>query len=140
MFNSNHKKIILIVVSVLIVFFLYWYFFISKNDSPDTTNTELELTDSEALPEENPYDEGFVSSLIGLSGISLGTSVFESKTYQALNYPQKPFVINYSTEHGRSNPFLPIGIDSNSTVTGVTLQNVSTSSKSTTTTSTSKSF
>jgi hypothetical protein len=43
--------------------------------------------------------------------VTLDVRIFESKVYQALSYPQIPFVVNYSRESGRNNPFLPIGVD-----------------------------
>jgi hypothetical protein len=70
--------------------------------TPNTSNTQ--------------YDKEFVSSLLGLNSVDLNVDIFQTKTYKALSYPEIPFVVNYSRESGRGNPFLPIGQESGSVV------------------------
>ncbi len=111
---STHKNIILIIIVVLISFFGYWYFFISKKDSKNSQSSTSALTTQKPVDissSDAQYNKEFVSSLLGLNTVNIKTSIFKSKVYQALNYPEVPFVVNYSKETGRSNPFLPIGVD-----------------------------
>jgi hypothetical protein len=104
----NHKKTILIIIVVLLVFFGYWYMFISKKDIL-SENNNLKAS----IPKSNitQYDKEFVSTLTGLKPVNLDVSFLETKAFGALNYPETPFVINYSKDSGRINPFLPIGVD-----------------------------
>ncbi len=107
---SSHKNTILIIIAVLVVFFGYWFFFLSKKDaSIDTQNTSALQAGTPAA--NTTYDKEFVTSLLGLNSVNLDVSIFQSKVYQALSYPEVPFVVNYSRDTGRDNPFLPIGID-----------------------------
>lgn len=112
---SNNKKIILILIIILLAFFGYWFFFLSKKDAQNAINQSNNQTNQNVTaqtPSSNTqYDKDFVSSLIGLNSVNLDVSVLSSKTYKALNYPDKPFVVNYSMDSGRDNPFLPIGSD-----------------------------
>jgi len=129
----NHKKTILIIIVVLLAFFGYWYVFISKKDADMSSGTKSSNQNlkTQVNVSNTPYDKEFVSSLLGLNSVSLDVSIFESKVYKALNYPEIPFVINYSTESGRNNPFLPIGVNSESVNTDIFEQNdvdISTSS------------
>lgn len=121
----NHKKTILIIITVLIVFFAYWFIFVSKNDVAKQSNTQSLNTNlkNQINVSNTPYDKEFVSSLLGLNSVKLDVSVFETQAYKALNYPEVPFVINYSKESGRNNPFLPIGIDSGVLKTNIQTQN-----------------
>jgi hypothetical protein len=111
----NHKKTILIIIAILILFFGYWFFFLSKTDTNSQSSSKNSLqpqSSSQVKTSGTPYDKEFVASLLGLNSVDINVSVFQSKVYQALSYPQVPFVVNYSRESGRDNPFLPIGIDS----------------------------
>lgn len=107
---KNHKKTILILILLIIVFFAYWFFFLSKKDVKDNTGQNSNLK-TQNIASGTQYDKDFVSILLGLSSINLDTTVLKSKTYQALTYPEVPFVVSYPTESGRNNPFLPIGSD-----------------------------
>jgi flagellar basal body-associated protein FliL len=113
---ANHKKSILIIIVILLAFFGYWYVFVSKKDAltKSTAQSSNQNLRTQVNISDTPYDKEFVSSLLGLNSVSLDVTIFESKVYKALNYPEIPFVINYSTESGRSNPFLPIGVNSES--------------------------
>ena len=112
---SNHKNTILIIIIVLLAFFGYWFFFLSKKEATKTTSSRsgsLTTTQAPAATAGNTqYDKEFVTSLLGLNSVNLDVSIFQSKVYQALSYPEVPFVVNYSRESGRDNPFLPIGVD-----------------------------
>lgn len=108
----NHKKTILIITLLLLTFFGYWFLFVSKKDNTSTTSRSSNLNLQPQVNVSNtPYDKEFVTSLLGLNSVNLDISIFESKTYKALDYPKIPFTINYSTESGRNNPFLPIGVN-----------------------------
>lgn len=107
----NHKKTILILILVIVAFFTYWFFFISKTDSNQNTQNANQNVKAQGATSNPQYDKEFVSSLLGLSSVSLDVSILQSKVYKALNYPETPFVVNYSMESGRKNPFLPIGVD-----------------------------
>lgn len=109
---SNHKNTILIIIAVLLAFFGYWFFFLSKKDvNPKAAQNGNLVAQSPVAATNTTYDKEFVTSLLGLNSVNLDVSVFQSKVYQALSYPTVPFVVNYTTETGRGNPFLPIGID-----------------------------
>lgn len=109
---ANHKKTILLIIATLIIFFAYWYFFVSKKDTSTNEGVSLSgLTTGGPAVSGTKYDKDFVASLITLNSIKLDTSVFESNTYKALNFPETPFPENFFRESGRINPFLPIGID-----------------------------
>ncbi len=107
----NHKKTILILILVIVAFFTYWFFFLSKKDSNQNTQNTNQNVKAQGSVSNPQYDKEFVSSLLGLSSVSLDVSILQSKVYKALNYPETPFVVNYSMESGRKNPFLPIGVD-----------------------------
>jgi len=135
---SNHKKTILIIIAVLLAFFGYWFFFLSKKEAvqPNTTGN---LTTQAPDASNTQYDREFVTSLLGLNSVNLDVSIFQSKVYQALSYPEIPFVVNYTRETGRANPFLPIGVEPGSGAQTVTTQTnvtpaATTTSNSTTTT------
>lgn len=109
---SNHKNTILIIIIVLLAFFGYWFFFLSKNEAIKPNQPSRGLTaQAPAVTTSTPYNKEFVTSLLGLNSVSLDVSIFESKVYQALSYPEIPFVVNYTRDAGRNNPFLPIGVD-----------------------------
>jgi hypothetical protein len=112
----KNKKIILILILLLLAFFGYWFLFLSKKDAQDSisqSNNQTNKNVKAETPSSNTqYDKEFVTSLVGLNSIDLNISVINSKTYKALNYPDKPFVIDYPIDAGRDNPFLPIGSDS----------------------------
>lgn len=111
---SNHKNTILIIIIVLLAFFGYWFFFLSKKEAMAPAQTGGLTTRAPAATGNTgntQYDKEFVTSLLGLNSVNLDVSVFQSKVYQALSYPEIPFVVNYSRESGRENPFLPIGVD-----------------------------
>ncbi|MBC7766993.1 hypothetical protein H7Y21_03310 [Arenimonas sp.] len=108
----KHKNIILIIIIVLLAFFGYWFFFLSKKDAIQTKKPGQGLTTQASPVSSNtPYDKEFVSSLLGLNSVNLDVSVFQSRVYQALSYPEIPFVVDYTRDAGRANPFLPIGVD-----------------------------
>ncbi len=111
----NHKKIIFVLILIIIAFFAYWFLFVSKQDAQDNINQNTNQNNQNVIPinkvSNTQYDKEFVGSLLGLNSVELDTSVFESKVYKSLNYPQTPFVVNYSRETGRTNPFLPINIE-----------------------------
>ena len=107
----NYKKIILIVILLGLVFFFYWFFFLSKVDNTNIPSGNLQAQ-SPAV-NTSSYDKEFVSSLLGLRSINLDVSVFNSKIYKALTYPENPITEDYFMESGRNNPFLPIGLDAN---------------------------
>ena len=113
---SNHKNTLLITIAVLLAFFGYWFFFLSKKDAMPQAAQNGSLT-AQAPAANKSYDKEFVTSLLGLNSVNLDVSLFKSKVYQALSYPEVPFVINYSRETGRDNPFLPIGVDVGKTQT-----------------------
>ncbi len=133
----SHKKTILILVLIIGVFFAYWFLFLSKKDAQQSlgqgSNTNVKAQGANT----SQYDKDFVSSLLGLSSVNLDISILQSKVYQALNYPTTPFVVNYSMESGRNNPFLPIGFEGNSVIQQAPTQqtvpaaNVNTSSTTT---------
>lgn len=111
---TNHKNIILIIIVVLIAFFGYWYFVISKKDPKNNQSTTSALSTQQPSGTKNSdtqYNKEFVTSLLGLNSVNIKTSIFQSKVYQALNYPEVPFVVNYSKDAGRYNPFLPIDVE-----------------------------
>ncbi len=137
----NHKKTILIIIILLVTFFVYWFVFVSKKDASNTVNkSPNQNLQTQVNVSNTPYDKEFVTSLLGLNSVSLDVSIFESNAYKALDYPKTPFTINYSTESGRDNPFLPIGVNSNNVNSNTLIQNktnipttsVSTSSATTT--------
>ncbi len=108
----NHKNTILIIIIVLLAFFGYWFFFLSKKEAIKPNQPSRGLTaQAPAVVTSTPYDKEFVTSLLGLNSVSLDVSIFDSKVYQALSYPEIPFVVNYTRDAGRNNPFLPIGVD-----------------------------
>jgi hypothetical protein len=114
---KNHKKTLLLIIATLILFFGYWFFFISNkkpsnSSSSGLTNTVMNVSNTQ-------YDREFVESLLSLSYVNLDMSIFNSRTYQALNFPEIPFVVNFSRESGRDNPFLPIGVDQVSTPSNI---------------------
>lgn len=121
---ANHKKSILIIIALLLAFFGYWYFFISKKDTSTQNTGQIKSTNTKAgAPVSGGiYSKEFVASLVGFNNVKLDVSIFESKEYKALNYPEKPFDINYSKESGRDNPFLPIGIEGRSFESAVQTQ------------------
>lgn len=121
---ANHKKTILILIITLLVFFGYWFFFLSKKDNQQNANKSTNQNlKPQAVVSNTPYDKEFVSSLLGLSSVKLDASIFQSKVYQALSYPEIPFVVNYPRESGRDNPFLPIGLDTTSPDKNIQNQN-----------------
>lgn len=127
----SHKKTILILVIVIGIFFAYWFLFISKKDAQKTMTQGSNVNLKAQGASSSPYDKDFVSSLLGLNSVNLDVSILQSKVYQALNYPQTPFVVNYSMESGRNNPFLPIGFDGSSPVSAPAQQNVNTATTTT---------
>ena len=104
----NHKKTLLIIILIIVAFFAYWYLFLSKKQLDKELGKNVKSQDINSYTK---YDKEFVSSLLGLNSVNLDVSIFESKTYQLLNYPDKPFEIIYPKDTGRKNPFLPIGVD-----------------------------
>ena len=112
---SKNKKTILILIIILIAFFGYWFFFLSKKDAQDSINQSNNQTNKNVKAENTSsntqYDKEFVTSLVGLNSVDLNVAVIGSKTYNALSYPDIPFVIDYPVDSGRDNPFLPIGSD-----------------------------
>lgn len=108
---SNHKNTILIIILVLLAFFGYWFFFLSKKEATQSAQANQSLKAQTPVASNTQYDKEFVTSLLGLNSVNLDVSIFQSKVYQALSYPEVPFVVNYSRETGRDNPFLPIGVD-----------------------------
>jgi len=112
---SNHKNIILIIIITLLAFFGYWFLFLSKKDNSTNPLSQSGLTNASAPSATTEYDREFVTSLLGLSSVDLDVSVFESKVFKSLNYPEVPFTVNYFRESGRDNPFLPIGVDPSTT-------------------------
>ncbi len=109
---SNHKNTILIIIVVLLAFFGYWFFFLSKKDGSKPAQSGQGLTaQAPTAVAGTPYDKEFVTSLLGLNSVNLDASIFQSKVYQALSYPEIPFIVDYIRETGRANPFLPIGVD-----------------------------
>ncbi len=108
----NHKKIILIIIAVLIAFFAYWFIFLSKKDTKDSAGIQPSNLNTQINSSENDYDKEFVISLLGLNSVKLNVSMFQSKEFKALNYPEVPFIIIYPKEFGRNNPFLPVGLNS----------------------------
>lgn len=117
---SHHKNIILIIIAALLIFFGYWFFFISKKDPAKNLNSSIGLTVQNPSSSNTQYDKDFVASLVGLNSVSLDTALFQSKAYQMLSYPEIPFLVNYSMETGRDNPFLPINFDNSSSQTSQT--------------------
>lgn len=111
----SHKKTISIIIIIIIAFFAYWFLFVSKqqvqNNIKQTNNPNSQNVVPINKVSNTQYDKEFVGSLLGLNSVDLDTTVFESKVYKALNYPQTPFVVNYSKETGRNNPFLPINVE-----------------------------
>ena len=110
---SSHKNIILIIIIVLLAFFGYWFLFLSKKDENVPAQKGALSTQAPVVAGKTQYDKEFVTSLIGLHSVNLDVSVFQSKVYQALSYPEIPFIVDYTRETGRDNPFLPIGVDTN---------------------------
>ncbi len=119
----NHKKTILIIIAVLIAFFVYWFVFLSKKDTKDSNTNQSSNLNAQINGPENNYDKEFVTSLLGLNSVKLNVSMFKSKEFIALNYPEVPFVIVYPKEFGRNNPFLPVGINSTILNTKIDTQN-----------------
>lgn len=111
---ANHKKTILIIIALLLAFFGYWYFFISKKDTSTKNTGQIKSTNAKSGPvaPDGLYSKEFVASLVGFNSVKLDVTIFELNEFKALNYPEKPFDINYSKDAGRDNPFLPIGIES----------------------------
>ncbi len=110
----SHKKTILILILIIAIFFSYWFFFLSKKNIKEDMkggNSNIKSQNTGV----SQYDKDFVSSLLGLNSVNLDVSILKSPAYAALNYPEIPFVVNYSMESGRNNPFLPVGYD-NATV------------------------
>lgn len=129
---SNHKNTILIIIAVLFAFFGYWFFFLSKKDTtPKATQNGSLTAQAPIATAKTTYDKEFVTSLLGLNSVNLDVSVFQSKAYQALSYPEVPFVVNYIRESGRDNPFLPIGVDVNKSQTAQAQVNTNSASSST---------
>lgn len=120
----NHKKTILIIIATLIAFFGYWYLFINQKDTSkqDTNQIKSSSAKLNTLTTNNLYSKEFVSSLVGFNSVKLDISIFELNEYKALNYPEKPFDINYSKESGRDNPFLPIGTEGRSSINSLQTQ------------------
>jgi len=114
----KHKNKILIIIALMLVFFGYWFFFLSEEDAAGVANTGL--TSQSPAISNTQYDKDLVTSLLGLNNVRLDVSVIDSKVYKALSYPEIPFVVNYSRESGRNNPFLPIFFD-NSINAGVNI-------------------
>jgi len=104
----KNKKIILILILIIAIFFGYWFFYLSKKDVQEGADTNLK---TQTKSSNTQYDKEFVSSLIGLNSVNIDVSILQSKVYAVLNYPEQPFIVNYSMESGRNNPFLPIGFE-----------------------------
>lgn len=127
----SHKKTVLILILIIGLFFGYWFLFLSKKEAQQSNankNVKAQTTSS-----GTQYDKDFVSSLIGLNSVKLDKSVLESKVYKALNYPEKPFVVEYPKESGRPNPFLPIGFEQATVVQAPAQQSISDKPAATTT-------
>ncbi len=121
---ANHKKTILLIIATLIIFFAYWYFFVSKKDTSTNEGVGLSgLSTGAPSVSGTKYDKDFVASLITLNSVNLDTSIFESNTYKVLNFPETPFPENFFRESGRTNPFLPIGIDESGVNNNTSVQN-----------------
>jgi hypothetical protein len=118
---KNHKKTILIIVITLVLFFGYWFFFISNKDTAETSQSSG-ISSSPINVSNTEYDREFVESLLSLSYINLDVSMFNTRTYQVLNFPEIPFVVNFTRESGRDNPFLPIGVDGANTSSNIPTQ------------------
>ena len=116
---ASHKKTIAIIIIVLASFFAYWFFVLSKSNVPSSVDKNGK---PQATASNTPYDKDFVSSLLGLNSVDLDVSIFKTNVYRALSYPEVPFVVNYSRESGRYNPFLPIGYEGSNTTSDVTTQ------------------
>lgn len=108
---ANHKKTILILIVVIALFFAYWFFYISKKKVQQDANQSANKNIKAQSTGNSQYDKDFISSLLGLSSVDLDTDILKSKAYNALNYPENPFIVDYSMESGRNNPFLPIGME-----------------------------
>ena len=56
-------------------------------------------------------DRQFVNGILTLNSVKIDVSLFKTPAFQALNYPDKPFEVDYAIPVGRGNPFLPIGVN-----------------------------
>ena len=104
---KKHKNILFILTGIILLFFGYWYFVLSKKNTGMVEKNLSATTDSV----KNGYDKEFVSNLQTVRNINLNTSILSTVAYKALSFPEKPFEVDYNIPVGRKNPFLPIGID-----------------------------
>ncbi len=141
---SKHKNILIILVLIVIAFFAYWYFVLSKKDASQTRNVStgglVKVTDqplTASSSEQLKLDRQFVNGILTLNSVKIDVGIFKSPAFQALNYPDKPFEVDYKLPVGRDNPFLPIGLNSKASLsTGTQVSSTSTPSGSPTGTST----
>ena len=115
---SKHKNILIILVLLVVSFFSYWYFVLSKKDATQTRNVStgglVKATDqsvSATTSEQLKLDRQFVNGILTLNSVKIDVGLFKTPAFQALNYPDKPFEVDYAIPVGRGNPFLPIGVN-----------------------------
>ncbi len=116
---SKHKKILLILIGIVVVFFLYWYFVLSKKNTTTATNVSTgglvqvdQNTSTGTTSESLKIDKQFINGILSLNSVKIDTDIFKYPAYEALNYPDKPFTVDFDLQAGRVNPFLPIGVNS----------------------------
>lgn len=119
---SKHKNILIVLVLIVISFFAYWYFVLSKKDTTQTRNVStgglVKTTDqtvSASSSEQLKLDRQFVNGILTLNSVKIDVGLFKTPAFQALNYPDKPFDVDYKLPVGRENPFLPIGVNAKQT-------------------------
>jgi hypothetical protein len=111
---KNHKNILYTLIAIIIIFFGYWYFVLSKKDTvSNSTNALVAKTSTQNTTQssQNTYDREFVASLQAIQYVDLNTSILQSPAYKALSFPERPFQVDYNIPVGRRNPFLPIGVE-----------------------------
>ena len=144
---SKHKNILIVLVLIVISFFAYWYFVLSKKDTAQTRNVStgglVKSNDSSASSasstEQLKLDRQFVNGILTLNSVKIDVGLFKTPAFQALNYPDKPFDVDYKLPVGRENPFLPIGVNAKQTASSDVQQvilNATTTNQTSTSTAT----
>ncbi|MES2986248.1 MAG: hypothetical protein V4686_03975 [Patescibacteria group bacterium] len=114
---KKHKNIIIGITAVILIFFGYWYLVLSKKGDSKAQSNSLVASNNTQTSQSpvSAYDKEFVANLQTVRYIDLNTEIFNKPAYKALSFPEVPFAVDYNIPVGRRNPFLPIGLDSQTT-------------------------
>lgn len=101
------KNIIIGVVIIALMLGIYYYF-INNSSKVGSLISSTGVGSATALTDKINEDTAFLSTLIGLSGIKIDTSIFSNQTFSSL--VDNHVKINSADEGapGRPNPFAPI--------------------------------